>query len=92
MEHFTTYFKALQSYNFAQITEHSLRPELKDLLASIASQGDDEIKILHEGKREGKFGAPDFKITRIDNIWLLRRLVEKMKRIKTALKEQMSMS
>ncbi len=68
MEHFSTYFKALQACHLSEITEHSLRPELKALLTGIAHEIDDKITILHEGKREGKFGAPDFKITRVENI------------------------
>ena len=68
MEYFTTYFTALQAANLAEITEHSLRPELKNLLSAIANGVDSNINILHEGKRAGKFGAPDFKVTRVDNI------------------------
>ncbi|MBD3308655.1 N-6 DNA methylase, partial [candidate division KSB3 bacterium] len=68
MEHVATYFTALQSCNRAEITEHSLRPELTALLTSIARQVDGQITILHEGKREGQFGAPDFKISRVENI------------------------
>ena len=68
MEHFAAYFHALQAANLAEITEHSLRPELKNLLSAVAAAVDANIAILHEGKREGKFGAPDFKITRVENI------------------------
>ena len=68
MEYFTTYFNALQAANLAEMTEHSLRPDLKNLLSAVANTVDSKINILHEGKREGKFGAPDFKITRVDNI------------------------
>ena len=68
MEHFLTYFNALQASNLSEMTEHSLRPELKNLLSAIASHVDNHITILHEGKREGQFGAPDFKVTRIENI------------------------
>jgi len=68
MEHFATYFHALQAANLAEMTEHSLRPELKTLLSAVAAAVDAQIAILHEGKREGKFGAPDFKISRIHNI------------------------
>jgi len=68
MEHFTAYFHALQAANLAEMTEHSLRPELKTLLSTVAAAVDAQIAILHEGKREGKFGAPDFKISRIHNI------------------------
>lgn len=68
MEHFLTYFTALQAANLAEITEHSLRPELKNLLSAIASGIDKHIAILHEGKRQSAFGAPDFTITRLTNI------------------------
>lgn len=68
MEHFAAYFNALQAANLAEITEHSLRPDLKNLLSAVAATVDAKIAILHEGKREGKFGAPDFKITRVENI------------------------
>ena len=68
MEHFLTYFNVLQSSNLAEITKHSLRSELKALLSSIASQIDEKITILHEGKREGTFGSFDIKITRVESI------------------------
>ncbi|OQX25815.1 MAG: hypothetical protein BWK80_13715, partial [Desulfobacteraceae bacterium IS3] len=68
MDNFLIYFKALQSANLSEITEYSLRPELKSLLLSIAENIDSNISILHEGKREGGFGAPDFSIRRIENI------------------------
>ncbi len=68
MEHFSAYFKALQAADLSEITEHSLRPDLKNLLSAVAATVDGKIAILHEGKREGKFGAPDFKITRVENI------------------------
>ncbi len=54
------YIKALQQIDFSQATEHSLRFELKTLLSEIF---DRKIDVLHEGKREGKFGSPDFKIS-----------------------------
>ena len=59
MPGFDKYFKSLQSQKIDHITEHSHRSALKDLLESI---GDAKIKILHEPKREGKFGSPDFKL------------------------------
>ena len=68
MEYFTSYFNALRAANLAEMTEHSLRPELKSLLSAIANDVDRKITILHEGKREGKFGAPDFKVSRLGNI------------------------
>lgn len=65
MTDFEKYFKSLQSHQIDDITEHSHRPALKELLENIA---DAKIKILHEPKREGKFGSPDFKITRTESI------------------------
>jgi len=54
------YIKALQKIDFSQTTEHSLRFELKTLLEDLLNR---KVDILHEGKREGKFGSPDFKIS-----------------------------
>ena len=65
MTNFETYFKSLQSHNVNDITEHSHRPALEDLLESLAGK---KINILHEPKREGKFGSPDFKITHTESI------------------------
>lgn len=65
MADFEKYFRALQSFKLDSITEHTHRAALKELLESIASEN---IKILHEPKKEGKFGAPDFKITHTDSI------------------------
>jgi len=65
LENFTTYFKSLQDQNIADITEHSHRGVLETLLKSVA---DKSIKILHEPKREGKFGSPDFKVTCSESI------------------------
>jgi hypothetical protein len=65
MTDFEKYFKSLQSHKIDDITEHSHRPALKELMESLA---DADIKILHEPKREGKFGSPDFKITHTESI------------------------
>jgi type I restriction-modification system DNA methylase subunit len=65
MVDFEKYFKSLQSQKIDVITEHSHRPALKELLESIAGP---KIKILHEPKREGKFGSPDFKVTQFESI------------------------
>jgi len=54
------YIESLQNIDFSQVTEHSLRFELKTLLEDCF---DRKVDILHEGKREGKFGSPDFKIS-----------------------------
>ena len=65
MKVFEKYFKALQAHRVDQITEHSHRSNLQQLLESIASP---KTKVLHEPKREGKFGSPDFKITQVESI------------------------
>jgi len=65
MTDFEKYFKALQAHRVDEITEHSLRSNLQQLLESLAEP---EIKVLHEPKREGKFGSPDFKITHAESI------------------------
>jgi predicted helicase len=65
MTEFEKYFKSLQSQKISDITEHSHRPALQDLVESLAGA---KIKVLHEPKREGKFGSPDFKITHTESI------------------------
>lgn len=65
MTEFEKYFKSLQSQKISDITEYSHRSALKDLVESLAGA---KIKILHEPKREGKFGSPDFKITHTESI------------------------
>ncbi|NTU45644.1 MAG: N-6 DNA methylase [Chlorobiaceae bacterium] len=68
MKIFIDYIKELQETPIDQITEHSKRASLENLLKSIVSELPDKIKILHEPKREGKFGSPDFKITITESI------------------------
>lgn len=65
MTEFEKYFKSLQSQKISDITEHSHRAALKDLIESLAGA---KTEILHEPKREGKFGSPDFKITHTESI------------------------
>lgn len=65
MTNFEKYFKSLQLHKIDDITEHSHRPALKELMESLAFA---KVKILHEPKREGKFGSPDFKITHTESI------------------------
>lgn len=65
MTDFEKYFEALQAQQIDEITEHSHRTHLQQLLESIAGEN---IKILHKPKREGKFGAPDFKIMHTESI------------------------
>jgi len=68
MQEFIKYFDTIKSYDLSKITEHSLRPALNELLISIANELNPKIKVIHEHKREGKFGAPDFKIFENENI------------------------
>jgi predicted helicase len=65
MTEFEKYFKSLQSQKISDITEHSHRPALKTLVESFIAS---KVKVLHEPKREGKFGSPDFKITHTESI------------------------
>lgn len=60
MTHTQTYLNALKAADLSTITEHSLRGDLKNLFTALAPSN---TTVLHEGKREGKFGAPDFKIS-----------------------------
>ncbi len=68
MQQFIKYFDIIKSHDLDKITEHSLRPALYELLETIAKELNPKIKIVHEHKREGKFGAPDFKVFETDNI------------------------
>ena len=65
MTDFEKYFKAIQAHRIDEITEHSHRSNLQQLLESLTGS---KIKVLHEPKREGKFGSPDFKITHTESI------------------------
>ena len=65
MTNFEKYFKSLQLHKIDDITEHSHRPALKELMESLAFA---KVKILHEPKREGKFGSPDFKLIHTESI------------------------
>ena len=65
MTDFDKYFKAIQAHRIDEITEHSLRGYLHQLLESLSAPN---LKVLHEPKRDGKFGSPDFKITCADSI------------------------
>ena len=68
MQEFIKYYDTIKSQDLNKITEHSLRPALNELLVSIANEFNPKIKVVHEHKREGKFGAPDFKIFETENI------------------------
>ncbi len=63
MQYFNDYLKKIKSVPLEQITEHSHRLTLQILFEKISENKKDSIKILHEPKRKGKFGSPDYKIT-----------------------------
>ncbi len=63
MQEFEAYYHALKQHKPDEITEHSLRPALEQILANIKQQENPKVKILHEPKRLKDYGAPDFKIT-----------------------------
>jgi len=62
MQYFQNYIDKIKSFSFEKITEHSHRLSLQTLLEEIAKPNKNKIKILHEPRREGKFGSPDYKI------------------------------
>ena len=68
MQAFTTYFQAIQKADKSEITEHSLRPDLQQLLKAIITDTNPKITVLHEPKRLVDYGAPDFKLTLSDAI------------------------
>lgn len=67
-EEFKIYIEALQSSSLSDITEHTHRTQLENLLNAIKNASNTKIKILHEPKRLKEFGAPDFKVSFADSI------------------------
>ena len=65
MNHALVYYESLQQIDNKEITEHSLRKPLQMLLEALTPEG---ITVLHEPKRQGKFGTPDFKINIIGGV------------------------
>lgn len=65
---FENYIKELKKHSLSDITEHSHRPDLLNLLNSIAKEKNKKIDILHEPKRHPELGAPDFKISLNESI------------------------
>lgn len=63
MKIFENYFNAIKSEQLSNITEYSYRIHLYNLLIEFTKQKKLNINILHEPKREGRFGSPDFKIS-----------------------------
>ena len=68
MDLFKDYLKSLKTSRISEITESTYRNKLQDLLESVAKEINPKIKIIHEPKREGRFGSPDYKVTIADNI------------------------
>ena len=59
---FVEYFKAIKGLDPSESTELTLRKPLDDLLNALASSDKLRCQIIHEPKRHGELGAPDFKI------------------------------
>ncbi len=59
---FADYTNSLQSAPLDEITEHTHRSVLENLLNEAAQEVSQDIKVLHEPKRTGEFGSPDFKV------------------------------
>ena len=69
MQNFTNYIKELQKQKLTDITEHSHRAALEILLNSVAQDiTNQKTNILHEPRRQGKNGSPDFMISTQDGI------------------------
>lgn len=68
MNIFNDYLKSLKTFRISEITESTYRNKLQILLEAIALEINPKIKIIHEPKREGKFGSPDYKVLIADNI------------------------
>lgn len=66
---FQGYIKELQKQKLTEITEHSHRAALETLLNDVANDiAIQETNILHEPKRQGKNGSPDFMISTKEGI------------------------
>jgi len=63
MSIFQNYIKELQKHKVSEITEHSHRTSLQNLLNSFVVEIEQKTSILHEPRRQGKNGSPDFMIT-----------------------------
>lgn len=67
INNFLTYFHEIQNtYLSQEAREVSYRTSLENLLNE--SKPSSKIQVIHEGKREGKFGIPDFKIKQNEGI------------------------
>jgi len=64
MSIFQNYIKELQKHKISEITEHSHRTTLQNFFNLIVEEiKSQKTEILHEPKRQGKNGSPDFMIT-----------------------------
>jgi len=63
MSIFQNYIKDLQKQKISDITEHSHRTPLQNLFNSFVEEIRQKTNILHEPRRQGKNGSPDFMIT-----------------------------
>jgi len=64
MQYFSNYINELQKQNVTEITEHSHRAALQTLLNGVANDiSTQQTNILHEPRRQGKNGSPDFMIS-----------------------------
>lgn len=69
MSIFQDYINELQKQKVTEITEHSHRAALQTLFDSVANDIlTQETNILHEPKRQGKNGSPDFMISTKEGI------------------------
>ena len=68
MDYFQDYFQELKKHPLKDITEYSKRSALENLLNSIINEISPKVKLLHEPKRQGEHGSPDFMISINDSI------------------------
>ena len=60
---FSSYFNAIKRLDAAEGTEHTPRGALENLLNALAANGNSNVTVIHEPKRDKtRLGAPDFKI------------------------------
>lgn len=63
MQNFSNYITELQNQSLSEITEHSHRSHLENLINTILKDlSNTETKVLHEPRRQGRNGSPDFMI------------------------------
>jgi hypothetical protein len=62
------FIQGLQKYEIEDITEHTYRKDLEELLQTIAKGVNSKILVQHEPKRIVGIGAPDFKVKLTESI------------------------